>query len=270
MEYCSAIVFSCIQYSRCFCSQEYWFISLEVMKNIRDVIMLLILLFTIQQTSAFAHADTLHLEFSNRVNNEIMELGKIYTNAFDEPFTIRAFKYYISNIQLVNSNEQVVYNSNEVFLINEAEEASKRIHLATPAVTFSKIRFLLGVDSICNTSGVQTGNLDPAKGMFWVWNTGFIMAKMEGNSPAAKTPGHLFTYDIGGYKQGENAARMIELTIPQQTIAPAKFLILANAAAWFKSTTEIHIASDPLCHAAGALAMKLADNYSTMFSIAAE
>jgi hypothetical protein len=50
------------------------------------------------------------------------------------------------------------------------------------------IRFLLGVDSARNVSGIQTGALDPARGMFWTWNSGYVMAKIEGSSPSAHVP----------------------------------------------------------------------------------
>ena len=37
----------------------------------------------------------------------------------------------------------------------------------------------LGVDSLRNVTGVQTGALDPAMDMYWTWNTGYVMAKLE-------------------------------------------------------------------------------------------
>jgi hypothetical protein len=44
--------------------------------------------------------------------------------------------------------------------------------LNTSLKNITAIKFLLGVDSLKNVSGIQTGALDPAKGMFWTWNTG--------------------------------------------------------------------------------------------------
>lgn len=234
------------------------------MKKIPGLLLLLILFF-LQKAWAVTSADTLHLEFKNTVDNEQLELGKTYTNYFNEPFTIRSFKYYISNIQLLDEEGNIVLTNNNVFLVNEADEASMHIALATPKTKWRKIRFLLGVDSIRNTGGVQTGDLDPAKGMFWVWNTGYIMAKMEGNSPVSRAPAHAFTFDVGGYKKGENTARIIELNVPENN--SAALTIVANAAKWFNGTHDIRIAEHPFCHAAGALAVQIADNYSTMFSI---
>lgn len=39
---------------------------------------------------------------------------------------------------------------------------------------------LFGVDSLLQVSGVQSGALDPLKGMYWTWQTGYIQFKMEG------------------------------------------------------------------------------------------
>ena len=52
-----------------------------------------------------------------------------------------------------------------------------------PAGNYNSLSFLLGVDSMHNVSGAQTGALDPANDMFWTWNSGYVMAKMEGASP---------------------------------------------------------------------------------------
>ena len=51
-------------------------------------------------------------------------------------------------------------------------------------------------------------------GMFWTWNSGYIYARLEGQSDSAKAPAHRFTWDIGGYKAAANAAREIVLAIP--------------------------------------------------------
>src|SRR4051812_41857913 len=172
---------------------------------------------TFSQTSnknQLAYMQTIHLLFKNMAGDSILQTSSNYTNAFGEPFTVRAFKYYISNIQLQYADNNVYKLNIAPHLVNETDSTTKLLSFTTPTGTITGIQFLLGVDSIINTTGVQTGDLDPAKGMYWVWNTGYIMAKLEGTSTIAKTPGRQFTYDIGGYKNGENAARRIFLSIP--------------------------------------------------------
>jgi hypothetical protein len=44
--------------------------------------------------------------------------------------------------------------------------------------------------------------------------------------------------------------------------------ITADILKWFDGKSPVHLASSPVCHQPGALAMRIADNYSTMFSVA--
>lgn len=57
----------------------------------------------------------------------------------------------------------------------------------------------LGTDSSTNVSGTLDGDLDPIKGMYWAWNSGYINFKLEGywNNRAEEK----FEYHIGGYRQ---------------------------------------------------------------------
>jgi hypothetical protein len=118
-----------------------------------------------------------------------------------------------------------------------------------------------------NTQGVMTGDLDPMHGMFWTWNSGYIYARLEGQSDSAKAPAHRFTWDIGGYKANANAARQILLNIPANRQG-TQFTIEADITKWFDGKTPVKLSRSPTCHEPGTLAMQIADNYSTMFSIA--
>ena len=42
------------------------------------------------------------------------------------------------------------------------------------------ISLLFGIDSAIQVGGVGTGALDPARGMYWTWQTGYVQWKMEG------------------------------------------------------------------------------------------
>lgn len=209
------------------------------------------------------------LQFEKRVGEKLLQQDTVYTNASGETFTVRNFKYYISNIVL-QSDDKMESFPDQYFLVNNEDSSSKQIELTTTFNKVTSLHFLLGVDSLKNVSGVQTGNLDPAKGMFWTWNTGYVMVKLEGNSPAANTPQHAFSYHVGGYKQNENAAREIYLTLPQALDCTNKctVTISADVHKWFNAVHEIKIANTPFCHEPGVLATKLADNYAKMFTIA--
>ena len=213
-------------------------------------------------------AQKIFIHFQNKAGNKILHADSVYQNAFGETFTIRNFKYYISNI-ILNDADKTQSFPDKYFLIDNADTSSLRIELNTSLKNISSIQFLLGVDSIKNVSGVQTGVLDPAKGMFWTWNTGYVMAKLEGNSPVAKMPQHAFSYHVGGYKQHEKAERMITLQLDQPIgcTKDCNITIDADVLKWFNGVHEIKISESPFCHEHGALATKLADNYANMFSI---
>lgn len=56
---------------------------------------------------------------------------------------------------------------NEYFLIDASDAGSTTIALQALPGKYDQVAFTIGVDSIRNISGAQTGALDPGKGMFW-------------------------------------------------------------------------------------------------------
>lgn len=212
-----------------------------------------------------AQAQSFTLHFMDRAGREPLLLENTYRNAFGETFTVRNFRYYISHIQLVDSTGRLYETRDSCYLVDAADSASHyvTVQASGPVKT---LRFLLGVDSSKNASGVQSGALDPAKGMFWTWNSGYIMAKLEGKSPASTAPGQNFTYHIGGYRPGQETARWI--TLPLDSTSSGNLVtIAANILQWFSGKAAITIAVHPVCHEPGPLAVQLADNYATMFTV---
>ena len=205
--------------------------------------------------------------FENKIGIDPLILGNPVKNINGEEMRIERYKYYISHLTVtdIKGNTQMV--SSQYYLIDESDSSSKKIKLDLPAGNIKSIHFLLGVDSIRNVSGVQTGVLDPLQGMFWTWNSGYIMAKLEGVSASANTPGNRFTYHIGGFKTGMNTVKEIDLALPNTSGPLQEIHISADINHWFRGNTIVKIAETPICHTPGALAVKIADNYMTMFSI---
>jgi hypothetical protein len=234
---------------------------------IKQLIIGLIVVGCCIKTAAFAQ-QTITLQFRNTIGNEVLQLGKIYKNSFGEDLAVNRFKYYISNIRLIDAKGKFTDTYNNYYLIDEADITSKTITLTTSAKEITGIEFLLGVDSSKNVNGVETGALDPLNGMFWTWNSGYIMAKLEGISTVAKVPGNLFSLHVGGFRNGENTARKILLTVDRQMPMNISFFVIqADINKWFQSVNSLKIAEHPICHSPGNLAIQLADNYATMFKI---
>ena len=205
----------------------------------------------------------LTIRFDNRFGNEQLLPEQTYSLNSTDTLVVNRFKYYISNIQFTNTEGKTIIPENQYFLVDIANEKSLSIQLNIPEGKYTGIRFLLGVDSIRNVSGVQTGALDPLHGMFWTWNSGYIMAKLEGTANSSTIAGKQFTYHIGGFRGQQNTTRLIQL---QTTVFNSSLTIVADAAKWLNG---INISKEPVCHSPGVLALRFADNYSKMFSIAA-
>jgi len=216
---------------------------------------------TIRQTTAT-------IRFRHWVGNKELTLfDETYTNQFGEPFVVSKFRYYVSNITVTTADGKEMKPDNSCFLVNEADSVSKVIQI--PVVSaIQSISFVIGVDSIRNVGGVQTGSLDPANGMFWTWNSGYVFAKLEGQSDASHAAAHSFTWDVGGFRQGMNALRKITLAVKNNGSAMQKIIINADILQWFNAVHPLKISQSPTCHQPGKLAMQLADNYKEMFSVA--
>ena len=205
--------------------------------------------------------------FNHIIAKKKLVLDEFTINPLGEKMSVHNFKYYVSNFSVTNDNGEISKLPIQYFLIDESVASSKRIVFTIPDMPISKINYFIGVDSIQNVSGIQTGPLDPLNGMFWTWNTGYIMAKLEGVSPMSTSVGNRFTYHIGGYREGMKTAKNIELKLAPTPRSIHEIQINVNIDFWFKNKTEISISSTPVCHSPGDLAMRIADNYSSMFSI---
>jgi hypothetical protein len=212
---------------------------------------------------------SLTISFNHFVGSIPLALDTVqYKNELGQPFTITKFKYYISNIHLHKTDSSLV-SVDKYFLINEDEPDSKTITLTDiPTSQFTGIDFIIGVDSLHNCSGAQSGALDPVNAMFWAWNTGYIFLKLEGKAAASKSPGHLFEYHIGGYQQPTNCIRKVSLNFPRPLyVGTDKELVFkADAAEILKSPTSVDfskLSSVTDFHNA----TTIADNYVDMFSV---
>lgn len=125
---------------------------------------------------------------------------------------VNTLQFYLSNFQLSNKKNQSVPQTNSHHLIDLSKPSSLTIILEpTTKTKFNTLQFDLGIDSLTNVSGAYGGDLDPTKGMYWTWQSGYINFKLEGtatNCPARKNE---FNFHIGGYLPQQNALQTIQL-----------------------------------------------------------
>ena len=133
-----------------------------------------------------------------------------YTNQAGNTFNVSMYKYYISNVKVTKMDNSIWSESNSYHLIDHSDDASTLVTIAdVPFGNYKSIEFMLGVDSARNNSGAQTGALDPANGMFWSWSSGYIMAKMEGNSPQSTASANKLTFHIGGFSGANKVMKIM-------------------------------------------------------------
>lgn len=222
-------------------------------------------------TNAQHSKGLLSIGFNHYVDSLLLKLDStIYKNEFGQTYNISNFKYYISNIELISETGKTI-RSKEYFLINEDIETSKKIILnSIPEGKYASIRFMIGVDSLHNCKGAQSGALDPVNAMFWTWNTGYIFMKLEGKSSASTATGKTIEYHIGGYKEPSNCIRTITLKFDSPITIISKqtsdIQIKVNAAEVLKTPTAIDFSKLPTVNDSKNATM-IADNYMDIFSI---
>lgn len=102
-------------------------------------------------------------------------LQKWFINDKGDSVLVSKFIYYLSNIVLTKSDGSKYTADNSYHLLSFTSSGTPSFTLSdVPAGEYTAIDFLIGIDSLRNCSGAQTGDLDPAKGMFWTWNSGYI------------------------------------------------------------------------------------------------
>ena len=217
----------------------------------------------------------LEMRFDPTANGSAVSFGtKAYTNPPGDSLSVTMFVYYVSGIRLVR-DDGFVYAEHESYHLVRHETGKNRFELGgVPEGTYHKIEFIIGVDSLRNVSGAQTGDLDPAHGMFWDWNTGYIFYKLEGryrdNTMSERQD---YAIHVGGFSGASNCIRKCALSLPANLVVKAgsrsRIVLRAAVEEVFvtPNTLSFHDyyaslpSGDPLFQA-------LADNYSNMFSVA--
>lgn len=120
-----------------------------------------------------------------------------------DTLTFSTFKYYVSNIRLKKTDGTWWSDKESYFLIDASVPNSNVLNLKNvPSGSYTQMEYTLGVDSLRNVSGAQTGALSLDNGMFWSWNSGYIMLKAEGTTPNAASGS--FAFHLGGFQGANN------------------------------------------------------------------
>jgi hypothetical protein len=178
-------------------------------------------------------------------------------------------QYYISNIKLKKSDGTWWVENESYRLIDAVRDGGMHFVLQNvPNGEYTEIQIMIGVDSIRNISGVQSGALDPAWGMFWTWQSGYIFVKSEGLAPAA--PQGNFQYHLGGFSEPHNAiqTRTFNISATPLRIASeqtSRVTIRANVARFWHG--GVKVSETHTIHMPNAMATQMAANFAEGFMV---
>lgn len=161
---------------------------------------LLTILFCVVVFSAQSQeGDSVYIFFQNEYEGKSVNIPDSGLTVNDG-LKINVLKYYISNLRLYSKGAIVAIHTDKARLIDASDAGTLSLFFPlNKNIVYDEIRFDLGIDSTTNVSGVMGGDLDPTKGMYWTWQSGYINFKLEGHSNLCTNPKKEFAYHIGGY-----------------------------------------------------------------------
>jgi len=128
------------------------------------------------------------------------------------PLVINSVRFYLSELRLMRNGTIVWRDSLPAHLIDLRHPEHNILSLPDHQPGDS-LYFRFGTDSLINVSGALSGDLDPSKGMYWAWNSGYINCKIEGRSERSVALDHQLEYHLGGYLPPNTTSREVRLPV---------------------------------------------------------
>jgi hypothetical protein len=171
------------------------------------------------------------------------------------------FKFYVSKINLFHKNQPVWEEKNSYHLIDLFDKQQSKLTIDIPTkLPYDQIQFELGIDSLTNVSGAMGGDLDPTKGMYWTWQSGYINLKMEGYCSSCNTRNHEFEFHLGGYLPPYQTIQNINLPISNARN-------IQIGVDFFKLLSSIDLGKSCNIMSPGEMGKNLSEKAATMFYV---
>lgn len=114
----------------------------------------------------------------------------------DSLLHVELLKCYVGHIEILDINRQVIGKDSVAYrLLDFSNRSSLNFSIPINSIKACYIRITLGVDSVTNAAGVHCCALDPANGMYWSWQSGYIQFKLEGK----EKDGTALNLHLGGF-----------------------------------------------------------------------
>lgn len=149
-------------------------------------------------------------------NQKLVQNLKYYFKENNDSISVDVFRFYISQVEFMYKGAVVSRIDNGYYLVDMFDSVSCQITCPmNSSIKYDHVRFNLGIDSATNVSGVMGGALDPANGMYWAWQSGYINMKLEGYSRNCKERNNRYQFHLGGYFFPFNALKKVELPVSE-------------------------------------------------------
>ena len=172
------------------------------------------------------------------------ELGTTFTHPMTgDELTFTQFRFYLSNVRLMKSDGTWWSEPESYRIIDAATSEGRHFHMeGVPNGNYTAMEYVLGVDSTRNVSGAQGGALAASNNMFWSWNSGYIMVKVEGTSPQSSNGN--FAFHLGGFSGSNGVVRSAQTDFAGGTLAvgtgtPVINLQADAARLWHNTATSV-------------------------------
>jgi hypothetical protein len=143
-----------------------------------------------------------------------LQLAKQYALPQGDSIAFNMLRFYLSNITFYQNDSAVWKEKNSYHLINYLDNQAITLNFDVPEnVKLNRLKCNLGIDSITNMAGAMGGDLDPTKGMYWAWQSGYINFKLEGKSSVCPTWKNKFQFHLGGYLEPYNALQNLDFNL---------------------------------------------------------
>lgn len=164
---------------------------------------------------SFVQAQDYKLFIQPVFSNEKIMLEKHVSSPNGDSIVISGLKFYLGHFEFWKSGG-LIFSEKKYHLIDLEDENSLQLVFDCSIPTaFDSLRFYFGTDSLTNTAGAMGGDLDPTRGMFWTWQSGYINLKLEGFSSRCPNRAGKFEFHLGGYLSPFQTVRSVVLSNPE-------------------------------------------------------
>jgi len=147
-------------------------------------------------------------------NGEKLRKGYWYISKTGDSIQFKKVKFYLTDFKFELTNNTYHEINKNYCLIDVFNDETLFKSLKIPKdKKIKEVYFSLGVKGSLSESGAHSRDLDPANGMYWAWQSGYINMKIEGVSPNCPARKNKFTFHIGGFQEPYSTLRKLSFPV---------------------------------------------------------